>query len=92
MQNKKRNLYRSDLRPPLIICAVIGAVLLLGFLVVACTVPRVERIRTYGFLLLTVYLLTVGAILPMHLKASCSSKTAPMWSMVMVIKAMILSM
>ena len=68
MQNKKRNLYRSDLRTPLLLCAIIGVVLLLGFLIVAYTVPRVERIRTYGFLLLAVYVLSVGMILPVHLK------------------------
>ena len=31
MQNKKRNLYRSDLRTPLLLCAIIGVVGILNF-------------------------------------------------------------
>jgi len=68
MQNKKRNEYRIDLRTPLIICALIGAILLLGSLIAMCTTASIGRIRIYGVLLLGVYVAVVALILVMYLK------------------------
>ena len=62
MQKKKKNLFRTDLRPPLIASAVIGAVLLVLYVAVALFVPA-EEIPLYGVAILGVYLLSVGCIL-----------------------------
>ncbi len=68
MQKKKSVTIRSDLRPPLVVCAVIGAVFLICLLLATCMVREIARIRMYVILLLGGYLFAVGLILITQLR------------------------
>ncbi|MBQ9773768.1 MAG: DHH family phosphoesterase [Clostridia bacterium] len=63
MQKKKRYGSRRDLRAPLIVCGVIGAVMLCLFFITACVVDDISSVRTYGLVLCFGYFLSVGVIL-----------------------------
>ncbi len=65
MQKKKRQQFRTDLRPPLIISAVIGIVLL-GMLTLATLLVE-ERLLYYGLAFCGVYVLVIGLILTAYL-------------------------
>ncbi|MBQ8415508.1 MAG: DHH family phosphoesterase [Clostridia bacterium] len=67
MQKKKSQAFRVDLRPPMLVSAIIGAVLLGMFLCVVCLVDDLVLVRNYGFILCGVYLLAVGLILAAYL-------------------------
>lgn len=62
MQKKNPNAFRTDLRPPLVVAAVIGIALLAIFTVFCFFVPY-ERLPLYGLALCGVYALSVGCIL-----------------------------
>ena len=71
MQNKKAKAYRTDLRTPLILCAVIGFVLLallfgLALMGERGILPR-EYLSQYALALLLVYLISSGTILVAYL-------------------------
>ena len=65
MQKKKRQSFRTDLRAPLVICAVIGLVMLLLLTVAALLVE--EDLFFYGLALCGVYTLVVGILLLAYL-------------------------
>ena len=67
MQNKKNHIRLPDLKAPLIICSMIGALLLGMFLITAFAVEDIERVQRYGILLCAVYAITVGVIVAAHL-------------------------
>ena len=62
MQKKNQSVFRTDLRPPLIIAAVTGILLLAAFTVITLLVP-VGELPIYGLALCGVYVVAVGAIL-----------------------------
>lgn len=70
MQKKKgvRSPFRTDLRSPLIISAVIGALMLLIVLVAMYLVQDTEEARYYGIAATVVYLLSVGFLLTAYLR------------------------
>ncbi len=67
MQNKKHHALRTDLRAPMIVSAVIGAVLFVMFLAVIFVVDDLSMMRYYGIGLLMIYLVTVGLITAAYL-------------------------
>ena len=62
MQKKKRQSFRTDLRPPLIVAACIGVALLAVFTVLTLIVTP-EELPLYGLSLCGIYVLSVGCIL-----------------------------
>ena len=68
MQKKKTFAFRSDLRPPLIICSVIGAVLLSILVAVTYTAQSMEQYRRYAIAAVAVYVVAVGVILGTQLR------------------------
>ena len=70
MQKKKgvRSPFRTDLRSPLIISAVIGALMLLTVLIAMYLVQDTEEARYYGIAATAVYLLSVGFLLTAYLR------------------------
>lgn len=62
MQKKKKHIFRTDLRPPLIAAALIGGVMLLLFTVITFLVDPSE-LPLYGAAICAVYALSVGCIL-----------------------------
>lgn len=67
MQKKKRSVLKHDLRAPLIVCSVIGALMLLIFLVAAFVESDTAQIRYYGIALLLGYFISVGLIMTAYL-------------------------
>ncbi|MBQ9784113.1 MAG: DHH family phosphoesterase [Clostridia bacterium] len=68
MQKKKASTFRRDLRAPMIVCAGIGAVMLLLFVIASFVEDDVSRLRYYGIALTAGYLLAVGIILAAYLR------------------------
>ena len=68
MQKKKTFAFRSDLRPPLIICSAIGAILLTILLVVSFYAENMEIYRGYAIAGVGVYAVAVGVILSTQLR------------------------
>ncbi len=69
MQHKKKTFaFRSDLRPPLIICSSIGALLMLLLLAIALVTESMEQFRNYAIAGVAVYMITVGVILGTQLR------------------------
>ena len=66
MDKKKNSIFRTDLRPPLIVAAVIGMVLLLAFTVISLLVDPAE-LWLYGLALCGVYLVSATCILVPYL-------------------------
>ena len=66
MQKKKKQLFRTDLRAPLILSACVG-LLMLTLLTVAALVVHDEEIWLYGLILCGAYVLVVGLILLAYL-------------------------
>ncbi len=62
MQKNKRTVFRTDLRPPLIVAACMGIALLLLFTVLTLLVPASE-LPLYGAALCGIYAVAVSAIL-----------------------------
>ncbi len=62
MQKNKKSVFRTDLRTPLILCAVVGFVLLLAAVGVAYLVP-LQKLWMYALGLGVIYLLVVGITL-----------------------------
>ena len=67
MAKKKSFAARTDLRAPLIICAIIGALLLTMFLVVVFTTEALTEIRYLGIILLGTYVVAVTILLASYL-------------------------
>ncbi len=67
MQKKKSHAFRSDLRAPMIVCAIVGAVLLGMLLAILYAVEDLADMRLYGIILFFVYLGVVGLILTAYL-------------------------
>ena len=67
MAKKKSYATRTDLRAPLIICAIIGALLLTMFLVVTFVEESLAEIRYLGILLLGAYIVAVSILLTSYL-------------------------
>ena len=63
MAKKKSYASRTDLRAPLIICAIIGALLLTMFLVVAFVEEALADIRYLGVILLGTYVVAISILL-----------------------------
>lgn len=69
MQHKKKTFAtRSDLRPPLIICSSIGALLMILLLAAAFLTKEPEQFRNYAIAAVAVYLVSVGVILGTQLR------------------------
>ena len=67
MQKKNNRALLPDLKKPLVICSVIGALLLGMFLATAFAVGEIGLIQQYGILLCAVYAVTVGVIVAAYL-------------------------
>ena len=67
MQKKKNHIRLPDLKVPLIICSIIGALLIGMFLITAFAVEDIGQVQRYGILLCAVYAITVGVIVAAHL-------------------------
>ena len=63
MAKKKSYAARTDLRVPLILCAIIGALLLTMFLVVVFVEEALAEIRYLGIILLGAYVVAVTILL-----------------------------
>ncbi|MBR2018853.1 MAG: DHH family phosphoesterase [Clostridia bacterium] len=64
MLKQKKTVLRTDLRPPLLVAAIAGAVMLAAFILFSLLLPT-EKLPLYGLALLGVYLLTVcGVLIP----------------------------
>ncbi len=77
MQKKKRMLRRTDLRPPLIVAACVG-ILLLGLFTVLTRFVEPGRLWVYGIALCAVYVVGVGAILLPYLSRYRRIRTSDM--------------
>ena len=62
MQKKRPSNLRTDLRPPLLVAAITGAVLLAAFTLISVLVPTRE-LPLYGIALFGVYAVAVGSVL-----------------------------
>ena len=62
MLKQKKTVLRTDLRPPLLVAAIAGAVMLAAFILFSLLLPT-EKLPLYGLALLGVYLLTVCGVL-----------------------------
>lgn len=62
MSKRKKNVFRTDLRGPLIVCAAMGVVFLAAYLVIGLLVTP-ERLHYYGIALLAADVLVSGCIL-----------------------------
>ncbi len=67
MQNKNHHARLPNLKTPLIVCSIIGAILLGMFLATVFLVEEAELVQRYGILLCAVYVLTVGVIMTAYL-------------------------
>ena len=67
MAKKKSYATKIDLRVPLILCSVIGASLLIMFLVAALALDALADVRQLGFVLLGTYLVATGILLSAYL-------------------------
>ena len=61
MQKNRKNMYRTDLRQPLIASAILGAVALLLLIGISFFIPT-EELLIYGVAVFGVYLITVGSL------------------------------
>ncbi len=66
MQRNKRSVFRTDLRPPLIVCAILGIVILGAAVGISYAVPR-EIFWAYAVALAAVYAVVVGSTLAAYL-------------------------
>ncbi len=67
MQKNKHHAFRTDMRAPMIVFAVIGAVLLGMLLAILYAVEEIENMQLYGIILFLSYLAVVSVILVAYL-------------------------